>query len=91
MNLTLATTCNVLPRELRQFDMIRYEIHFPNSEWLIWAVPIPGYSTTEDVQELAVDEKFNRPLVMQNVDGHEIKGREFIERVKQMKSIPINM
>jgi hypothetical protein len=48
-NLTLATTCNVLPRELRQYDMIRYEVHFPNSEWLVWAVPIPGFTTYEDI------------------------------------------
>lgn len=44
-NVTLSTQCDKLPRPLRQHDILRYEVHFPNLDWLLWGVPIPGFST----------------------------------------------
>lgn len=62
-NLTLALTCNTLPRELKKYDMIKYEIHFPN-EWLIYSIPIPGYSTQEDVERFMDNYKLNKPIIL---------------------------
>ena len=89
-NLTLATTCNTLPRELRQYDMIRYEVHFPNTEWLIWAVPIPGFTTSEDVKLIMEQEEFNIPQLKIdeiNLSDKSYKNVKFMEQVSKMKSL----
>lgn len=61
-------TCYSLPRELKAGDMIHYTIIFPNMEWLTYGIPIPGFSTYEDIKRVMISSKIQskKSLIINN-------------------------
>jgi hypothetical protein len=64
--LTLGMTCYSLPRELKAGDMIHYTIIFPNMEWLTYGIPIPGYSTYEDIKRVMISSQIQSKKFLTN-------------------------
>lgn len=66
-NLTLAMTCNSLPRDLKMYDLIHYTIIFPNMEWLTYGIPIPGFSTYEDVKKVMTSSQYDAKKIVNDM------------------------